>query len=309
LVYKKSQNHLFKTYQDDFMEIAYYPGCTLQASSSLYDKQCKKIFSEMEINLIEIEDWNCCGATSASKVNDFLATAMPARNIGIAEASGFTEIIIPCSACYSRTLVAQKQMENDIALKKEINSGLSHKVQGHLRISSILEVLLAKVESGELIAKVKKKLKGLSAACYYGCLLSRFPYHVTVPDNVENPQSMETIIKQLGVKPLDWNYKTDCCGASAAVNDEDTALNLMAKIMQDAVARDANCFVVTCPMCQFNMDVYQEKFCTKKGITKRLPVYFITELIGLAFGKGIEELQLDRHFVNSTKLLEELSLL
>jgi len=291
------------------MEIAYYPGCTLQASASLYDEQCKKIFSKIGINLIEIEDWNCCGATSAGKVNDFLATAMPARNIGIAETAGFTEMIIPCSACYSRTIVAQRQMEDNQSLKKEINRTLVNKVQGNIKISSILEVLLDKVKCGELAEQVKKNLKGLTAACYYGCLLTRFPYHIDIPDNVENPQSMENIIKVLGVKSLDWSYKTDCCGASAAINDEDTALNLMAKIMKDAVARNANCFVVTCPMCQFNMDAYQDKFCEINGITKRLPVYFITELIGLAFGMGIEELQIDRHFVDCTVLLEELNFL
>ncbi len=291
------------------MDIAYYPGCSLHASSSLYDEQCKKIFPEIGINLVEIKDWNCCGATSAGKVNDFLATAMPARNIGIAETAGFTEMIIPCSACYSRTLVSQKQLEDNPDLKNEINGTLADKVQGNIKISSILEALLTKVESGELAEKVQKKLKGLKAVCYYGCLLTRFPYHVDVPDNIENPQSMEKIIKVLGVKPLDWNYKTDCCGASAAVNDEETAFNLMAAIMQDAVARDADCFVVSCPMCQFNMDMCQDKFCAINGITRRLPVYFVTELIGLAFGMGVEELQIDRHFVDSTALLRELNLL
>lgn len=291
------------------MEIAYYPGCTLKASSSLYDEQCKKIFSKLDINLIEIEDWNCCGATSAGKVDDFLAMAMPARNIGIAENAGFAEMIIPCSACYSRTLVAQKHIEDNNDFKKEINRTLANKVKGNIKITSILEALLAKLKSGALAEKVEKKLKGIKAACYYGCLLTRFPCHINIADNVENPQAMEKIIKALGAKPLDWNYKTDCCGASAAVNDEDTALSLMAKIMKDAVERNANCFVVACPMCQFNMDAYQDRFCEINNINKRLPVYFITELTGLAFGVKIEELHIDGHFVNCMPLLKELNLL
>jgi len=291
------------------MDIAYYPGCTLQASSALYDVQSRRIFSEIGITLKEIEDWNCCGATSAGKIDDFLSVAMPARNLGIAEASGFTEMVIPCSACYSKTLVAQKQLEDNPALKEEINTELSKKIEGKIKISSILEVLLTKVESGELAEKVTKKLKGLNPVCYYGCMQTRFSYNVPVPDDVENPQGMETILKVLGVKSLDWNYKTDCCGASASINDQEAALNLMAKIMKDAVARGANCFVVTCPMCQLNMDAYQDQFCIKHGISARLPVYFITELIGLAIGISIEELQIDRHFIDASKLLKELNLI
>jgi heterodisulfide reductase subunit B len=291
------------------MDIGYYPGCTLHASSSLYDVQSRRVFNEVGINLKEIEDWNCCGATSAGKVNDFLAIAMPARNIGIAETDGFSEIVIPCSACYSRTLVAQKRLVDDPILKNEINTELTKKIQGTIKVSSILEVLLTKVASGELAEKVSQKLKGLKPVCYYGCMQTRFPYKVPVPDDVENPQGMETVLKVLGAKPLDWSYKTDCCGASAAVNDEETALNLMARIMKDAVARGANCLVVTCPMCQLNMDSYQDQVCEKQEIKERLPVYFITEMVGVAMGVSLEELQIDRHFVESAELLKELNII
>jgi len=290
------------------MEIAYYPGCSLRASAELYDRQNKRVFEALGIHLKEIEDWNCCGATSAGKINDFLAVAMPARNLGIAEASGLSEMVIPCSACYSRTLVAQRQMESDAELKADINEELSAGVQGTIKVSSILEVLLTTVDSGKLAEKVGRELKGLNPVCYYGCILTRFPIDVPVPDDVENPQGMEKILKVLGVRALDWSYKTDCCGASAAVNDKETANNLMARIMKDAVARGANCFVVTCPMCQLNMDAFQDQFCRQHGIEERLPVYFLTELIGLAAGMDVAELQIDRHFVESTELLKELNL-
>lgn len=290
------------------MDIAYYPGCTLQASAALYDLQTRKVFEVLGIDLKEIEDWNCCGATSAGKINDFLAVAMPARNLGIAESTGLSEMVIPCSACYSRTLVAQQHLENDPDLKAEINEELSEKVRGTIKVSSILEVLLTTVDSGVLAEKVSRELVGLEPVCYYGCILTRFPIDVAVPDNVENPQGMETILQALGVNALDWNYKTDCCGASASVNDREAATKLMAKIMKDAVARDANCFVVTCPMCQLNMDAFQDEFCKEHGIEERLPVYFLTELIGLSMGMDIETLQIDRHFVESTKLLKELNL-
>jgi len=289
------------------MEIAYYPGCSLHSSSKLYDIQTKSVLNRIGIQLSEIEDWNCCGATSASKTNDFLSIALAARNLGIADATGLPEVMIPCSSCYSRTLVSQKTLENDPDLKAEVNAELAKKVEGKIKVSTIMEVLMSNAE--EIKEKAVKKLKGVKPACYYGCLLTRFPSDMPVTDNVENPTSMETILKSIGAAPLDWGYKTDCCGASASVNDADTALKLMAKIFEDAIARDANCFVTTCPMCQLNLDAYQDEVSKKYGITKKLPVYFITELIGVSMGIPFDQLQIDRHFTDAMELMKELELL
>lgn len=291
------------------MEIAYYPGCTLHASSELYDIQSKLVLGKLGIELREIEDWNCCGATSAEKTNEFLSIALPARNLGIADASGYSEIVIPCSSCYSRTLVSQKRLASDPALLETINAGLAKKVAGRIKIRSILELLVPSAQSGMIGDRTIKKLEGLKPACYYGCLMTRFPCDMEVPDNVENPQGMEIVCSALGAKPLDWAYKTDCCGAAASVNDTDTSLFLMSKIMKDAAARGANCFVTTCPMCQFNLDSYQAQIGAKYGITEQLPVYFITELVGVAMGISPHEMQVDRHFTEATGLLKELQLI
>ncbi len=291
------------------MEIAYYPGCSLQASSELYDIQSRMVFRQLGVELKEIEDWNCCGATSAGKTDDFLALALPARNLGIADASGLAELVIPCSSCYSRMLVSQKKLVDDPGLKNKINTELTKKVEGKIKISSILEVLVSKAISGEIAEKSIKKLEGLKPVFYYGCLLTRFPCYVEVPDNVENPQGMEIVCKVLGAQPLDWSYKTDCCGASAVINDTDTSLLLMSRILKDAIARGANCFITTCPMCQLNLDAYQDRVGEKYGLQKRLPVYFITELLGIAMGFSPKEMQLNRHFIDPLGLLMELKLI
>ncbi len=291
------------------MEIAYYPGCSLHASSELYDIQSRIVFRRLGVELKEIEDWNCCGATSASKTDDFLAIALPARNLGIADASGLSEIVIPCSSCYSRMIVSQKKIVDDPGLKNKINAELTKKVEGKIKISSILEVLVSKAISGEIAEKSIKKLEGLKPVCYYGCLLTRFPCDVEVPDNVENPQGMEIVCKVMGAQPLDWSYKTDCCGASAVINDTDTSLLLMSRILKDALSRGANCFITTCPMCQLNMDAYQDRVGEKYGIQKRLPVYFITELLGIAMGFSPDEMKLNRHFIDAIGLLMELKLI
>ena len=179
-------------------------------------------------------------------------------------------------------------------------------MEGSLKVSSILEALEARLAAGALKERVVHKMTGLRPVCYYGCMLTRFPYAVPVPDDVENPQGIERILGALKIKAVDWNYKTACCGASAAVNDPDTSHNLMARIMKDAVARGANCFVTTCPMCQMNLDAQQEAFCQKNDIEERLPVFFITEIIGAAMDIPPEELQTDRHFIDGTILLKEL---
>lgn len=290
------------------MELAYYPGCSLHASSELYDIQCKLVLKNLGIELREIEDWNCCGATAASKTNDFLAIALPARNLGIADATGLSEIVIPCSSCYSRTLVSQKRLSCDQALKDSINAELSLKVEGKIKVSNILEILVPKAVSGEIAEKATRKLEGLKPACYYGCLLTRFPCDVEAPDDVENPQGMEIVCQALGAKPTDWSYKTDCCGASGSVNDAEVSRLLMSRIIKDAVARGANCFVTTCPLCQFNVDAYQDEVGEKYGIQKRLPVYFITELIGLSMGIDPVTMQVDRHLTEALGLLKELKL-
>jgi len=286
------------------MQIAYYPGCSLHASSELYDIQCKIVFKKLGIELKEIEDWNCCGATSASKTGDFLAVALPARNLGIADASGLQEMFIPCSSCYNRTLESQKILSEDSDLKEKINRELSKKVEGKIRISSILDILVSKARSGEIAEKSIKKLVGLKPACYYGCLLTRFSRDINISENIENPQGIETVCRALGAEPIDWSYKTDCCGASAAINDTDTSLLLISKIIRDALARGANCFVTTCPMCQMNMDMYQDQVCEQYGIQKKLPVFFITELLGISMGIGLREMQIDRHFVDALEILK-----
>jgi heterodisulfide reductase subunit B len=290
------------------MEVAYFPGCSLHSSSALYDVQCKTVLGRLGIELREIADWNCCGATSAAKTDDFLSIALPARNLGIADATGLAEMVIPCSSCYSRTLVAKERVAADPALREAINAELGAKVAGRIKVSSILELLVPKARSRELARAATRRLRGLKPAAYYGCLLTRFPADVPVPDSVENPQGMETVCRALGAEPVEWGAKTDCCGASAAVNDTDQALLLMARIMRDAAARGANCFVVTCPMCQLNLDAYQQQVRERHGVRERLPVYFITELVGLALGMGPKELQIDRHLEESVALLEELRL-
>lgn len=287
------------------MDIAYYPGCTLHSSSKIYDVQTKLVFEYLGIRLHELEDWNCCGATSSSKTDDYLSIALPARNLGIADSMGMEELVIPCSACYSRMLIADERLGSDLDLYVDINRKLEKKVKRTTQLVSILKVINRALDSGTLKNIDNKRLRELRPVCYYGCLQTRFPVDVTPEDDIENPQSMERIVRALGLNPLDWNYKTACCGASASVNDTRLSLDLMEKIINDAISRDANCFVTSCPMCQLNLDAYQDQICETHGIKNNLPVFFITEILGMALGISAEDLLIDRHFVDPYGLLRE----
>ena len=284
------------------MDLAYYPGCSLSQSAKLYNHQTDLIFSKLDIHLKEINDWNCCGATSVSKINDFMAVALSARNLGIAESSGAAEIVIPCSACYSRTLVAHQRLLDDQVLTAHINGSLAKKVEGNIKVSSIVEILLRIIAADDFDPPHKAKLTDLVPVCYYGCMSTRFPYQVKVPDDVENPQGMEKVLQALEVEALDWNYKVRCCGASASVYDPEIAFKLMAKIIRDALSWGANCIVTNCPMCQMNLDAHQDNVCKKFNIKERLPVYFITELLGIALGFSEKELLIDKHFIKGPGL-------
>ena len=257
---------------------------------------------KLDIALREIADWNCCGATSAAKVDDFLALALPARNLGIADATGLAELMIPCSSCYSRTLVAKERLAADPALAAEINAELGAKVAGRIKVSSILEVLLPKVAPARS-REGHEAAGGAQARRYYGCLLTRFPSAVPVPDDVENPQGMETICEALGAEPVEWGYKTDCCGASAAVNDTEQALLLMSRIIKDAVERGANCFVDHLPDVPAQPGRLPGAGAREARHRERLPVYLITELLRSRLGMSLAEMQIDRHLEEAIGLL------
>ena len=287
------------------MDIAYYPGCTLNSTSKLYDTQTKLVMEKLEIHLHELEDWNCCGATSIRKTDDFLSIALPARNLGIADNMELTEMLIPCSSCYNRMIIGRELLMKDPALREEINQDLEKKVTGKINLLSVVKILDNCLASGILKDKIERELKFLNPVCYYGCLQTRFPIEVPLEDNRENPQAMDRIAAACGAKPIDWNYKTACCGASATINDQELSLDLMGTILKDALAREANCLITSCPMCHFNLDTYQNMILKHANLPKALPIYFITEIVGLALGLSPKDLLIDRHIIESTTLLNE----
>ncbi len=277
------------------MKLGYYPGCALHGSSNDYEQSLRAALGALDVTLAEIDDWICCGATSAHSLNHELAIALPARNLALARRQGQAELFAPCPMCSMQLLKATHAMEADPQLKARMSATVEAEVDGGARVLNLIQVF-ERIGLDKLKAAVKAPLKDLKPACYYGCLLVRPPLVVEF-DDAEQPRSMEAVVAALGAKPVDWNYKTECCGAGMTMANTQTVLELSNRILADAKAHGANCLVVACPMCHVNLDMKQTDIGSYAGTEYHLPVYYLSDLAGMALGLSAADLGIDRHFV------------
>jgi len=277
------------------MNFGYYPGCALHGSSNDYEQSLRACIKPLGVDLKEVDDWICCGATAAHSLNHKLAVALPARNLAIAQQQGCDEMLAPCPMCSAQLLRAQRAMESDQKLREEMSAIVEANIDGGPRVLNLIQ-FFERVGVDRIKAAVTHPLQDLKPACYYGCLLVR-PPAVLDFDDAEQPQSMEAILTALGAKPIAWGAKTECCGAGMTMADPQTVLELSGRILADAAARGANCLVVACPMCHVNLDMKQAAIERTMGRKFGLPVYYLTDAVGMALGMTARELGADRHFV------------
>jgi len=274
------------------MKIGFYPGCSMKGGAREYQESVTALAKVFDIELVEIPDWNCCGATAAHNMNRELALSLPARILAMAEREGMTDIVVPCAACYSRLTVTQHELNEDKSLSSKISANIGMEYNGTSQVLNIIQ-FIDKYIAGRLEEKVVKPFN-YNAACYYGCLLVR-PHNILKFDRVEDPQTMDVLVKRAGGNPIDWAFKTECCGAGMSVSRTDTVARLSGNIMKDASDRKAEVIVVACPMCHSNLDMRRpeiNKFL-KEDIT--MPVLYISQVLGLAVGIDPKELGLQRH--------------
>ena len=277
------------------MNLAYYPGCALHGSSNDYEQSLRVCLDALGVELKEIDDWICCGATAAHSLNQKLSVALPARNLALAERDGFKEMLAPCPMCSMQLLKARKALAGDAALRRGISEAVELEVRGETEVLNLIQVFEA-IGLDRLKAAVKVPVESLHAACYYGCLLTR-PASVVKFDDSEQPRSMEKILEALGGKTVDWNFRTECCGAGMTMASDQTVLDLSRKILSNAAAHGANCLVVACPMCHVNLDMKQPDIERHYGVRHKMPIYYLSDVVGLALGFKPEDLGVDRHFV------------
>jgi len=277
------------------VEIGYYPGCALHGSSGDYEMSVRACLGALGVTLRELDDWICCGATAAHSLNRKLAVALPARNLALAEREGMDDLLAPCPMCSMELLKARKVLTTNPATRKEMAEIVELDVQGKTQVANLIQVF-QKVGYDRICQAVTRRLEEFKPACYYGCLLTRPPETVQF-DDCEQPSSMETLLTGLGAAPVDWNYKTECCGAGMTMSNEATVLELAHRILTNAAAHGANCLVVACPMCHVNLDMKQAAVNQRYGVQHDLVVYYLSDLVGLALGLDEKTLGINRHFV------------
>jgi heterodisulfide reductase subunit B len=276
------------------MKTGIYPGCSLTGSARDYNESVFALAEAFDIAFSQIPDWNCCGATAAHNLNKELSLALPGRILALAEQEGMDEIIVPCAACYSRLTVTQHELRKNPELKNRISEVLEMDYRGTSKILNVIE-WIDKYITPKLEEKVTKPFDH-KVACYYGCLLVR-PDKVLNYDRAEDPLTMDIVMSKIGATPVDYPYKTECCGAGLSISRTDIVSKLSGKIIEDAEHRGAEAIIVACPMCHSNLDMRRADINKYWESDYKIPVIFVTQAIGLAIGLSAEKVGLKRHFV------------
>lgn len=295
------------------MKYTYYPGCSVKATANLYQESLKAVAPILGIELEELDDWNCCGATAYMSVRELMSFAISARNLAMAE-KHHRDLVTPCSACYLVLKKTNQYFSDYPDMRKKLGQaleagGLSY--SGTIRVRHILNVIVNDVGIEKIASLVTSTLTGLNVAPYYGCQIVRPTYYDTEADAAEmedpdDPVSMDRLIEATGATCIPYSMKTKCCGSSLMGTEEKQALLLCMEILADAERNGAHCIVTICPLCQLNLDVYQSKVNRRFGTKFNIPVIYFTQLIGLALGRSVQELGLERLAVKMTGTMKRI---
>ena len=284
---------------------SYFPGCSAESTATGLGLSVQAIAKPLDIELIELEEWTCCGSTPYSSLDELESILVAARNLALAEKTGL-DLVTPCSSCYITLYKANLYLNEHAQLMGQINKALAAanlSYQGKVRVRHLVEVVFNDVTPEVIASKVKCELNGLRVAPYYGCQMVRPDYGF---DNPEFPQSLDRLVESLGAEAVPYPLKTRCCGGSLIIPEENLALGLIRKLLDNAVSNGAQCIVTPCPLCQTNLDAYQSKVNSKFKTNYNLPILFVSQLIGLALGIAPISLGLNTNIVSPRRVLDHI---
>ncbi|MBI2915108.1 MAG: CoB--CoM heterodisulfide reductase iron-sulfur subunit B family protein [Firmicutes bacterium] len=285
---------------------AYFPGCSLESTAKEYDLSARRVCPALGVELQEIPDWNCCGATPAHSTNHLLGVALPARSLAKAEALGL-DVAAPCAACFNRLKTARHEILESVSLGQRVQEITGASVSGKSQVRNLLDVIANTVGEAEVASRVRRPLQGLKAVSYYGCMLVR-PSRIIQFDDPEDPKAMDRLVAATGAEATDWPFKTECCGAALALSRTDVMVRMVGRILEMARIAGANCIVTACPLCHVNLDTRQRDVERSLGTRFGIPVYYFTQLLGLAMGYSPRQMGLHRHLVDPMELLQTVGL-
>jgi heterodisulfide reductase subunit B len=278
------------------MSLAYYPGCSLHRSSGEFDVSTRKVLEALGVEYKEVPDWTCCGSTPAHMMDHLLAQALAARNLRQAAEVG-AELLAPCPSCYQREKNAELEIHDSDPFRAEINEVLDKPYTGQVKVYSLPEYLLEFVGEEKIASLVKTDLSQLRVVPYYGCLLGR-PADLTGDVDSEQPVMMDRLLLAAGADVKWWNYKTECCGASIGMPKMEIQRRLSGKILDQALAAGAEAVVVCCPLCHVNLDLKQAQINSFLGTDYKVPILYLSQVLGLALGLSAAAVQLTKNVVD-----------
>lgn len=287
------------------LRYAYYPGCSLLSGAKEYDISVRAVFAHLGIELVELEDWNCCGAVHASVNSAEAGIVLPARNLALAEAQGFDKIVAPCSGCYLNLRRAGQRVAADKGLRTMVDEHLKDglELKGDIEVLHPLYVLLNEYGLVRIKDQVVNPLSELQVASYYGCMLTR-PKDVF--DSAERPRGLDDLARTLGAQVVDYPMKAKCCGGALALSHSGVTARLTGDVLISAKQADADVVMLACPMCHTALDTYQGKAERAIGQPLNLPVLYFTQVMGLALGLDPVSLGFERHLVSPKQELVRL---
>ncbi len=285
------------------MKYAFFPGCSLESTAWDFDRSTRAICRALGIELVEIPGWVCCGSTPAHVSDPSLALALPTVNIEKARDMDL-DVLTACASCYSRLRHANYKIQNDPAERKRIEAVIGKPCDGSTPVRHILDVLVNDYGLDAIRQHVQKPLSHLRVASYYGCLLTR-PPEIVAFDDPEHPVCMDDLVAAAGAVPVEWPYKTECCGAGLSLTHSEVVCRLGHKLISMAREAEAECLVVACPLCQANLDLRQSDIQKIDSTMPDTPVLYITQLVGLALGLSPGELGLNALAASPTLMLQK----
>jgi heterodisulfide reductase subunit B len=286
---------------------SYYPGCSLEKMAASYHNSTLACAQALGVELKELEDWNCCGATAYFHIDEILACTLSARNLAIAERTGLN-LVVPCSGCYKNMYFAREHLMNDPDLAEHVNYALEAdnlEFRGQVEVLHALDLFVKEVGVEEIKKKVKRPLKGLRVAPYYGCQILRPRKEPATIGDVEGPRFFEDLLAAIGATPVNFPRKLSCCGASLIITNRKAALAMIYDLLQSAVDQKTDILVTACPLCQVNLECYQQQVNQEYGTRLSLPILFFTQLLGLALGLPEKELGIGSEFVSARHALDK----
>jgi len=286
------------------MKLAYFPGCSAESTARDMHMSSLAVAKVLGIELVEPKGWSCCGATAGHQTDRVLATSLSAANLSKVQDMGL-DMVLNCAACFGRMKMANHELQ-DPAMRQKVAEATGQDYDGSVNVRHLMDVLLKDVGLDAIKAAVKKNLKGLKVASYYGCLLVR-PADVMQFDDPENPTCMDDLVEALGGESLAWPHKVECCGGGLSLTRTDLVVSLSDKIVGMAKDEGADCMVVACPMCQVNLDMRQIDIKKQSGRDHNMPILYITQLLGLALGIAPDQLGLNKLMIAPDRIVNRVA--